>query len=376
MLISSRFFLYRSVMTRFPNESRQMSSRIQSDIKAGEIFRRLQTELFPLAVAYQSEFVFEDFKASSYSLEGYFHQLRLVGNYSHPELPVFKKTSVNISRDVKTLLESGCKPTHDLLYELFLFPYDLGSHHCKESLLIQLASQLEDVNRKDKSFISLLHYAVFHRYNELAKVLIEKGGNAFRKDHLGLSPYDLALYTRNKTLISILDPRVNVEQELSHVNIKFMSEVYKILDYTAKNIGNPNFHLMVARALPNLFSLDDSMLGAQIKSIYKPVQTINEKFCSPMYAAISQEDLEKVKLLVQGGWDFGLEEGYSKQVRRNNYGEVQYFNSNSIDIFKGGHAFFKAATQMISSCNLPRELKSQIESKQKNFDRFNQQLIE
>lgn len=396
--------------------------------KVRGIFAELQEVRFSLARVDQARFTFDDFKVASVSLKLYFEQLKFIlGCYSKPGPFVYNNGNRDISKDVSVLLENGCKPTPELLFDLLLFPHDLGPK--KEDLFVQLATHLDpkDVNKKDDSFLELLHYAVFLRYNELAVLLKKMGGNVSGKDHLGLSPEDIALWMGNRRLIGEfnqnLDPK-GIEELISRLNMNFMVRCHHIFAYTADNRENKSFRRMITNALPNLRNLGHTPLEEDLKYLYAPWGSVNgktwaptivainkdnfhyqymlsqgvpsnecylghsphqadltqfeswtkadAKFLTPMSLAFYKGDHKYVEELVKDRWHMNFEEEYSRQSQFLMGDDIPLplvsFDSSFIENFKGDPNFFKEATKLIFSCGLSDEMKKAIEIKQKYLD--------
>lgn len=369
---------------------------VSNDNKVEGIFARLQKNRYTLASIYQPRFApndFNDFKASSKSLEGYFNYLKLIGNSSCPDFTVFNKTAESVTNDLEVLLESGCVPTPKLLFDILLFPYDLGDpskeRHLvqiarnykpedvtdfhssileisfKETILIKLARHLksEDVNKKDESFLSLLHYAVLFGYVSFANELIIKGADVTEKGHLGLNSYELALYTRNRILIWNLNDQLNhldfddlivqksIEEELSHLDIKFLTRTYEVLAYTARNKSEPNFHLVIPQTLPDQRYLGNSPLEIQLNELFGPIASADGKMWSPMAVAFKNKQLADIIDYLQKGWHFSLEGAYRRQtlLRKNEPNPLSVVSLTTlIDGYKGDPVFFNAVAELLS----------------------------
>lgn len=149
----------------------------------------------------------------------------------------------------------GYEISSDLIFRLFLLPVNLDER-AKEKVLIQFVTKMEDkfvnqtenANQKDKPFkssLTLLHYAVILNYAELTQVLLDKGGNPFLQNQLGISAYQIALFLGDKKLISILNPKANVEKELSCLNMKFLNYVRDTFTNIANLREDSNFCSLV-----------------------------------------------------------------------------------------------------------------------------------
>lgn len=112
--------------------------------------------------------------------------------------------------------------------------------------LIECGIRVGDINVKDKTFVTIGHYAALFDCKNLLLLFLELGGDAYRKEQLGMSPYDLALFTLNREMLLLFLPtEADVDRELSYLNDFFIKRSYKILKDLAFEKNNEPFHAMI-----------------------------------------------------------------------------------------------------------------------------------
>lgn len=119
-----------------------------------------------------------------------------------------KLLSLAASRDdlelVKTLYEKGIKlDDKDILGRTALH-FAIKAESGEELIKFLIDNGNIDVNARDKSGSTLLHWAVNNHHTSAAKLLLDKGAYSFIPDYLGQKPLDLAEYYGYKDMTEIL----------------------------------------------------------------------------------------------------------------------------------------------------------------------------
>lgn len=241
--------------------------------------------------------------------------------------PTFDDYMSHLHENAEVLIQDGYPIKSDLLFRLLS---DLSSKNLvsdKYPLTVSLlVDNAHNIEKTDERGWTLLHWAVFGKNLEVVEALLKRSGNIERQENTGLKAKDLGNWIMNRPIIEKLNPGYKAREILSEIKPNFFAETIRKLNSVSEEnhyLFSPCYYGWLEKSLPNLNSIKDlrdlSLAEKRYLELYMhtKIQPVNRysknHFYSPMGLAIHEKNIFEVIDLLAQGWNYEIEELYTRK---------------------------------------------------------------
>lgn len=227
----------------------------------------------------------------------------------------------NISEKIHFLLEKGAaveglgSQKNIGALELCLRKLDPApSSRCRyeeafRPVLAAICKRTKSLGSKDENGWTLLHWAAYTQSVEVAKLLLERGLNPSEKDKRGITPRDLAHLQVNRPLLALMQDEVAITPFSIAIIIPYLPNRNRLPYYWYTDKLSLQERHIDKIFTTGLYKIEPYQgdLEKKIYNLYKPEGKV---LSTPMGWALREKNLDKVKQLVDSGWNVEIDQDF------------------------------------------------------------------